>query len=115
MNTFAVTLWTFLLPTGVADQLQTNYASDLRHILKTVFDCASTPIEEDEEEEEDIGKEEKAKECDEDVGLSDDSSDSEEDFIEEEGNQNPHNNTSDEQGMFTSHFKFQMCTLSVQN
>ena len=24
---------------GVADQLQTNYASDLRHILKCVFEC----------------------------------------------------------------------------
>ena len=29
---------------GVADQLQTNYASDLRHILKAVFECnASEP------------------------------------------------------------------------
>ena len=25
--------------TGVADQLQTNYATDMRHILKAVFDC----------------------------------------------------------------------------
>ncbi len=30
---------------GVADQLQTNYASDLRHILKCVFECnASEPF-----------------------------------------------------------------------
>ena len=27
---------------GVADQLQTNYASDLRHILKAVFECNSS-------------------------------------------------------------------------
>lgn len=34
----------FVLTTGVADQLQTNYASDLRNILKTVFImCASEP------------------------------------------------------------------------
>lgn len=32
------------LSTGVADQLQTNYASDLRGILKTVFEvCAENP------------------------------------------------------------------------
>ena len=34
---FPVTLFT-----GVADQLQTNYASDLRHILKAVFECNSS-------------------------------------------------------------------------
>ena len=35
---------------GVADQLQTNYAGDLRHILKCVFECnASSPPPEDEE------------------------------------------------------------------
>ena len=29
---------------GVADQLQTNYASDLRHILKTVFECNTSSV-----------------------------------------------------------------------
>lgn len=33
---FLVDLCVFL---GVADQLQTNYASELRHILRAVFDC----------------------------------------------------------------------------
>lgn len=33
---FLVNLYVFL---GVADQLQTNYASELRHILRAVFDC----------------------------------------------------------------------------
>ena len=36
---------------GVADQLQTNYPSDLRKILKWVFLVNQTPIEEDEENE----------------------------------------------------------------
>lgn len=35
----------FVCISGVADQLQTNYASDLRHILKCVFHCnASEPF-----------------------------------------------------------------------
>lgn len=29
---------------GVADQLQTNYASDLRHILKAVFECYTSDV-----------------------------------------------------------------------
>ena len=28
----------------MADQLQTNYASDLRHILKTVFECNTSSV-----------------------------------------------------------------------
>lgn len=31
---------------GVADQLQTNYASDLRSILKTLFEVMATKCEE---------------------------------------------------------------------
>lgn len=31
-----------LCSTGVADQLQTNFASDLRVILKTVFEAVSS-------------------------------------------------------------------------
>ena len=34
---------------GVADQLQTNYASDLRHILKVVFDCSTSRLDEPDE------------------------------------------------------------------
>ena len=33
----------FLFHLGVADQLQTNYASDLRNILKTVFEITANP------------------------------------------------------------------------
>lgn len=32
--------------TGVADQLQTNYAADLRHILKVVFECYCSDADE---------------------------------------------------------------------
>jgi hypothetical protein len=35
---------------GVADQLQTNYAADLRHILKTVFDAYCSQSDDDEDE-----------------------------------------------------------------
>ena len=35
-----------ICPVGVADQLQTNYASDLRHILKCVFELNSTNMDE---------------------------------------------------------------------
>lgn len=35
---------TLLGVTGVADQLQTNYASDLRSILKTLFEVMATKI-----------------------------------------------------------------------
>lgn len=34
---------------GVADQLQTNFASDLRSILKTVFKIVASPAETSEE------------------------------------------------------------------
>lgn len=33
---------------GVADQLQTNYAADLRHILKGVFECNASDTSQDE-------------------------------------------------------------------
>lgn len=36
----------FLCDAGVADQLQTNYASDLRSILKTLFEVMATKCEE---------------------------------------------------------------------
>ncbi|ELT87597.1 hypothetical protein CAPTEDRAFT_179856 [Capitella teleta] len=44
----------FVCVSGVADQLQTNYAGDLRHILKPVFDCyaAEAPPSPPEEAEE---------------------------------------------------------------
>uniref|UniRef100_A0A674NM01 Lateral signaling target protein 2 homolog n=1 Tax=Takifugu rubripes TaxID=31033 RepID=A0A674NM01_TAKRU len=35
----------FVCISGVADQLQTNYASDLRSILKTLFEVMATKIE----------------------------------------------------------------------
>lgn len=35
---------------GVADQLQTNYASDLRSILKTLFEVMATKPETDDKE-----------------------------------------------------------------
>lgn len=37
-------------PPGVADQLQTNYASDLRSILKTLFEVMATKPETDDKE-----------------------------------------------------------------
>ena len=77
---------------GVADQLQTNYASDLRHILKTVFDCASTPSLD--EQADDV-----VKLCEDDVEMSD-STDSEDEFVVEEGNQNSHVNNTDDTGRF---------------
>lgn len=49
--TFSLSLHHFVPPmmlyrgvTGVADQLQTNYASDLRSILKTLFEVMATKI-----------------------------------------------------------------------
>lgn len=41
-------MYFFFFITGVADQLQTNYASDLRNILKSVFDmnCSQSQISE---------------------------------------------------------------------
>ena len=36
--------YTYLCIVGVADQLQTNYASDLRHMLKSVFDCYTSDV-----------------------------------------------------------------------
>ncbi|XP_004847446.2 lateral signaling target protein 2 homolog isoform X2 [Heterocephalus glaber] len=40
----------FVCISGVADQLQTNYASDLRSILKTLFEVMATKPETDDEE-----------------------------------------------------------------
>lgn len=37
-------------PPGVADQLQTNYASDLRSILKTLFEVMATKPEMDDQD-----------------------------------------------------------------
>lgn len=41
---------------GVADQLQTNYASDLRSILKTLFEVMATKIEQGDNEKQKKGK-----------------------------------------------------------
>lgn len=41
---------------GVADQLQTNYASDLRSILKTLFEVMATKCEQAENDKEKNGK-----------------------------------------------------------
>lgn len=41
---------------GVADQLQTNYASDLRSILKTLFEVMATKIEQEENDKQKKGK-----------------------------------------------------------
>ena len=70
----------------MADQLQTNYAADLRHILKTVFDayCSQTEDEEEEDNDEEKGAEEEEEEEEEMVereagdGSSDPSSGEEE-------------------------------------
>ncbi|XP_051870825.1 lateral signaling target protein 2 homolog [Pristis pectinata] len=57
----------FVCISGVADQLQTNFAGDLRRILKTVFEIAtSTPEKEDvveEEEEEHVNAEPPLEDC----------------------------------------------------
>lgn len=42
--------------TGVADQLQTNYASDLRSILKTLFEVMATKIEQGDNDKQKKGK-----------------------------------------------------------
>ena len=41
----------FVCVSGVADQLQTNYASDLRHVLQCVFECNASPDDDDASEE----------------------------------------------------------------
>lgn len=46
----------FFLSSGVADQLQTNYASDLRSILKTLFEVMATKSEQGENERQKKGK-----------------------------------------------------------
>lgn len=47
----------FRVVTGVADQLQTNYASDLRSILKTLFEVMATKIEQGDNDKQKKGKE----------------------------------------------------------
>lgn len=42
---------------GVADQLQTNYASDLRGILKTLFEVMATKCEQGENDKQNKGEE----------------------------------------------------------
>lgn len=42
---------------GVADQLQTNYASDLRSILKTLFEVMATKCEQGENDKQKRGEE----------------------------------------------------------
>ena len=42
----------FVCIAGVADQLQTNFAGDLRNILKSVFSMNATETESEEDEEE---------------------------------------------------------------
>lgn len=42
--------------TGVADQLQTNYASDLRSILKTLFEVMATKVEQGDNDKQKKGK-----------------------------------------------------------
>lgn len=46
----------FLKLQGVADQLQTNYASDLRSILKTLFEVMATKPETEDKEKQKKGK-----------------------------------------------------------
>lgn len=46
----------FRVVTGVADQLQTNYASDLRSILKTLFEVMATKIEQGDNDKQKKGK-----------------------------------------------------------
>lgn len=46
----------FRVVTGVADQLQTNYASDLRSILKTLFEVMATKIEQGDNDKQNKGK-----------------------------------------------------------
>ena len=41
---------------GVADQLQTNYASDLRSILKTLFEVMATKCDQDDNDKQKKGK-----------------------------------------------------------
>ncbi len=47
----------FWCDAGVADQLQTNYASDLRSILKTLFEVMATKCEQGDNEKQKRGKE----------------------------------------------------------
>lgn len=47
----------FLCDAGVADQLQTNYASDLRSILKTLFEVMATKCEQGDNDKQKKGEE----------------------------------------------------------
>jgi len=46
----------FQISEGVADQLQTNYASDLRSILKTLFEVMATKADQGDNENPKKGK-----------------------------------------------------------
>lgn len=47
----------FWCDAGVADQLQTNYASDLRSILKTLFEVMATKCEQGDDDMQKKGEE----------------------------------------------------------
>lgn len=49
---------------GVADQLQTNYASDLRSILKTLFEVMATKCEQGDDDKQKKGEEGVLRLCD---------------------------------------------------
>ena len=44
-NLLYIEIYCYLSLLGVADQLQTNYAADFRHILKVVFECNATTVD----------------------------------------------------------------------
>lgn len=56
MASFLPVLTLFCCDAGVADQLQTNYASDLRSILKTLFEVMATKCEQADNDKEKNGK-----------------------------------------------------------
>lgn len=56
MASFLLLLTPLRCDAGVADQLQTNYASDLRSILKTLFEVMATKCEQAENDKEKNGK-----------------------------------------------------------
>lgn len=56
ITSFLLVLTLYRCAEGVADQLQTNYASDLRSILKTLFEVMATKCEQAENDKEKNGK-----------------------------------------------------------
>ena len=53
---FVPPMMLYRVVTGVADQLQTNYASDLRSILKTLFEVMATKVEQGDNDKQKKGK-----------------------------------------------------------